>query len=132
VIADLLSTYSFWLAIILFSTIHRGSQGCRTWIIFAGIVLMVVEICLKLTETNIPEWFPRNVTEYELVFYLHSQFPVFICLLRVWAESSFIDLNTVTTKVLLEVIQHQKVSNRDHLLFLAVSLLNLVVLLLVF
>ena len=111
VIVDLLSTYAFWTVVALLCTSQSGSKGCRTWIVFIGIVVMAIEISFKLTEVSIPEWLPKTMTEFELIYLLHSIFPAVILGLRIWAEAYFVDINSASLQVLTEVTAHQKVSS---------------------
>ena len=75
-----------------------------------AIAVLAVEVSFKLTETSLPVWAPERMTEHELVFYLHALFPLFIALLRILAESLYVDADQTSYIVLKELYTHQKVS----------------------
>lgn len=108
-IVDLLTTYVFWGVVSYISTLSVGAKGSRTWIIIIGIIFLAIEVTLKLTESSLPDWMPKTLTEYEFVYYLHALLPSIIALLRSYSESVYIDVDNVTLQVLAEVWKHQKV-----------------------
>lgn len=108
-IVDLLTVYVFWGVIAYIATIPAGARGSRTWITIIGILFMAVEVTFKLTESVLPDWMPKTMTEFELIYYLHSLFPVIIAALRAIAESQYLDVDAASMTVLAEVWHHQKV-----------------------
>jgi hypothetical protein len=108
-ILDFMIVYLFWGIVAYISTLPSAARGGRTWIIICGIVIMVTEISFKLTESSLPEWFPRKLTEYELIYYLHSIFPTIVALLRALSEANYMDLDQTSVNAINEVCRHQKV-----------------------
>jgi hypothetical protein len=109
-IADLLTIYLFWGVVAFIFTLPASARGSRTWITIGGIVMLVIDVALKLSETTVPTWFPKTLTEFEFIFYVYSAFPFFLAVLRAYTESVYIDLDSVTMTVLTDVTRHQKVS----------------------
>lgn len=109
-IADIALVYLFWIVLVFVATSPVSSQSCRTWIAIIGVICMVVESTLKLTDTTVPEsYLPQYLTEHELVCYIHCTFPVVVALLKCVSESLYVDVNTTTIAVLEETIKAQKV-----------------------
>lgn len=109
-IVDLLTVYVFWGVMGYIATIPAGARGSRSWITILGVTFMAVEITFKLTETVIPDWMPKTMTEFELVYFLHSLFPIIVAVLRAFSESQYLDIDHASMSVLAEVWLHQKVS----------------------
>ena len=106
------STYIFWLVIIFVTTVPSGSRASRTWAAIVGIAILVLEVCLCLTETSIPLWFPKHVTEAELVVFLHRVFPGLLVALRCISETFYVDIDDVSLQFLQEMeLQHTCMSN---------------------
>mmetsp|Transcript_25551 Transcript_25551/g.42838 ORF Transcript_25551/g.42838 Transcript_25551/m.42838 type:complete len:340 (-) Transcript_25551:283-1302(-) len=107
-ISDISTVYLYWIVCSYIMTLPAGAQASRTWLIIIGIAVMALEVCFCLTETAIPEWAPESLTEYELLFYLHSCFPLFIAALRCLAESLYVDIDQTSIAVLRDFSVHQK------------------------
>jgi hypothetical protein len=118
-ILDFVIVYLFWGIVAYISTLPSAARGGRTWITICGIVVMITEISFKLTESTLPEWFPQKLTEYELIYYLHSMFPTIIALLRALSEANYMDLDQTSISVITEVCKHQKVIRSTFLEFLS-------------
>lgn len=110
-ISDMGIVYLFWILTVFVLTVPAGARASRTWMGILGVVVMVLEVCFCLTETSLPEWFPQSITEYELMFYLHSLFPCFAVALRCVAEYLYVDVDATSIAVIREINNHQKVMN---------------------
>lgn len=108
-ISDVAVQYLFWAVTGYVMTIPAGARASRTWIMILGVVMLAVEVSFKLTETALPVWAPENMTEHELVFYLHAAFPLLIAALRILAEALYVDADQTSFLVLKELYMHQKV-----------------------
>lgn len=108
-ISDIGVQYLFWAVTGYVMTIPVGARASRTWLMILGVVLLAVEVSFKLTETALPAWAPEGLTEHELVFYLHSAFPLVIAALRILAEALYVDADQTSYLVLKELYVHQKV-----------------------
>lgn len=109
-IADVSIEFLFWGVIAYVMTLPQSARASRTWIIILGIVLLAIEVFLLLTETTIPNWLPPTLTEYELLFYLHSAFALVIVILSALSKSLYVDADKTSIAVLKEIYDHQKVS----------------------
>lgn len=108
-ISDVAVTYLFIGLTAYLMTLPVGARASRTWLAILGIAMLAVEVTFKLTDTVMPEWMPASLTEHELVFYLHCLFPLAVALLRVLAETLYVDADQTTLAVLREVYFQQKV-----------------------
>lgn len=108
-ISDVMVNYVFWIVATYIMTLPVGSRACRTWITIFGILVLSVEVCFCLTETAMPEWMPKALTEFELVYYLHSAFPLVIVCLRCLSEFLYIDVDQTSINVLKELTSHHSV-----------------------
>lgn len=109
-IADVSIEFLFWGVIAYVMTLPQSARASRIWIIILGIVLLAIEVFLLLTETTIPNWLPPTLTEYELLFYLHSAFALVIVILSALSKSLYVDADKTSIAVLKEIYDHQKVS----------------------
>lgn len=123
---DIGLVYIFWIFCGYLFTLPVASQASRTWMVILGIALFAVEIAFSLFAMNIPDlgagvapsndsmilttWLPVTLTEYELIFYLHSTFPFILALLRLLAQWLYVDRDETSIAVLKQICSHQKVS----------------------
>lgn len=108
-ISDMSISYVFWAVIAYTFTIPVGSRASRTWISICGICLLGLEVCFCLTETSIPQWVPSFLCEFELIFYLHTFFPLVMALMRCLADSFYVDRDETSRAVLEELSHRQEV-----------------------
>jgi hypothetical protein len=114
-LSNVAAVYLFWAVATYVFTLPVGARVARTWITIFGVVLLILEVMLCITETALPPWFPNKVTEGELIEYLHMGFPVVIAVLRCLAEYLYVDIDKVSMDVLTQLTGHQKVKCRiDH------------------
>jgi len=121
-ITDVAVVYLFLGITAYLMTLPVGARGCRTWLAILGVAMLAVEVTFKLTDTAMPEWMPAALTEHELVFYLHCLFPLAVALLRVLAETLYVDADQTALAVLKEVYNQQKVCCDDALILIIVRL----------
>lgn len=107
--SDVAVVYLYFGLTAYVMTMPVGARAARTWLAILGIVMLAVEVTFKLTETALPEWMPETLTEYELIFYMHCFFPLVVALLRILAESLYVDVDQTALAVLKEVYLQQKV-----------------------
>lgn len=108
-ITDLAVEYIFLGITAYLMTLPAGARASRTWITIIGILMLATEVTFKLTDAVIPNWMPQGLTEYELVYYIHSLFPLTVALLRILAETLYIDADQTSLSILKEVYYQQKV-----------------------
>lgn len=109
----LLSTIGFvyiqWFVVVYILTIPELTRASRTWIIFACIGMIVIEVMLSLTDTKLPDYTPFNLTEYELISLLHGIFPGIISSLLAIAAYFYIDIDRQCSILLTYIAAQQKV-----------------------
>jgi hypothetical protein len=111
-IADISVSYIFLGILTYVMTIPTSSRGCRTWIIILGVAFLALEVSFSLTELTIPAQIPellKSLTEYELLYYMTSAFPLLIGLLCILSKYYYVDLEQTTIAVLHDVLISQKV-----------------------
>ena len=108
-LSSVAATYVYWGVVSYIVTIPKSCKMSTNWILIVLIAMLVLEVSLCLTETNIPDFFPTYFTEFELVLALHCAFPFILCTLRVLAEYMYLDIDGSTVDALTEVAKHQKV-----------------------
>lgn len=108
-ISDIAVAYLFLGLSAYLMTLPVGARASRTWLTMLTIAMLAVEVTFKLTDTVMPDWMPASMTEHELVFYLHSLFPLAVALLRILAETLYVDADQTALAVLKEVYFQQKV-----------------------
>lgn len=108
-IADIAVVYLTWAVLGFLMTIPAGARASRTWLMILAVAMLAVEVAFKLTETELPEWMPESLTEWEVVWLLHACFPGVVAALRVLAESLYVDADQTSLLVLKQVFVQQKV-----------------------
>ena len=110
-ISDIAVVYLFWIIVSYVMTLPLSARTSRTWIVILGIVILALEVMLTLTETSLPTWAPEYLTEFELIFILHSTFPLLIALCRCLSEYLYVDVDATSIAVLKQLYSHQKSMN---------------------
>jgi hypothetical protein len=108
-LSNMSATYIFWLIVSYISTYPKSCKASFSWIVIFLIAMLVLEVFLTLTESNIGSLGLTYMTEYELVYYLHIFFPFIVSVLRIVAEYLYLDLDTRTIDALSVLSNHQKV-----------------------
>jgi len=107
--------YLTWGMLSFVLTLGKKSGDAFQWTATGLIVMLVVEIALMTSTTNpVPTSLFPTLTEYEIVWWLHSLFPAFMNGCRSLGSYLYVDLNA-QTKMLLLALQEQ---NKDILLVL--------------
>lgn len=108
-LSSVAATYLYWGLLSYIMTMPKSCKLCSTWIMIVLIAMLVLEVFLCLTETALPIFFPKYMTEYEFLLLLHCAFPFILSLLRILAEYLYLDLDECTIKAFDEISKHQKV-----------------------
>lgn len=96
-------------------TLGKQSGNARNWIFTGLMSMLVVEVAVMTSQSNpIPAWLFPQMTEYDLVWLLHSLFPAFLNGCRSLGAYLYVDLDKQTRQLLL-ALQEQ---NKDILLVL--------------
>ena len=94
---DIFTVYLFWAILVYAFTIPQSSRACRSWIAMCGVAMIAVEGVLSITDSILPELLKTTIfataTEYELILFLHSVFPIIIVGLIFLSEGMYFDLN---------------------------------------
>lgn len=107
-LSSLGSVYLFWIVSSFIFTSPIAARGGRTWIGIFGIIALVLELSLCLTQLSMPSWMPSTLTEQELMKIVHSAFPGVIAALGAISISVYIDIDKMSIGVMQELTQHQK------------------------
>lgn len=110
-ISDIGVVYVFWLLMSYIMTLPMAARASRTWITIVCIVMIAIEVTLGLTETDLPAWpiFNKYNTEYELLYLMHSFFPVVIAGLRCLSEFLYVDVDATSILVLKDIANQQTI-----------------------
>lgn len=106
---DISTGFFFWGLFSYLITTPAAWRGCRSWIAILSLLLLGAEVTFTMAGVEIPTIFQPTVTEFELLFYLHSAFPVLVMLLGALAQFFYVDVDQTSIEVLNDVITHQKV-----------------------
>lgn len=107
--------YLTWGMLSFVLTLGKKSGDAFQWTATGLIVMLVVEIALMTSATNpVPSALFPTLTEYEIVWWLHSLFPAFMNGCRSLGSYLYVDINAQTKQLLL-ALQEQ---NKDILLVL--------------
>ena len=112
-LSSIAATYIFWSVLSYIITIPKSAKLSNTWILIALIAMLVLEVFMSLTESSVPEFSPRYLTEHELLLLMHCFYPFFLITFRILAEYLFVDVDRSTLDALNEVANHQKVNIFD-------------------
>lgn len=95
------------LAFIL--TWSKRSGEARDWTLAGLMAMLVVEVAVMTSATNpIPVWLAPQLTEYELVWLLHSLFPAFMNGCRSLGSYLYVDVDAQTRQFLLALNEQNK------------------------
>lgn len=110
---DIATGFFFWGLFSYIVTLPTSWRGARSWIALLALVLLGIEVVFALSGTEIPAFLHPTLTEYELVYYLNSAFPIVIVLLGASAQYFYMDMDATSISVLNDVIAHQKVYHQS-------------------
>ena len=72
--------------------------------------MLIVEVYLCLSEsTSVPILISIYMTEHEFLLSMHCLFPFVLCLLRIFGEYLYVDLDLTIEIALNDVVKHEKV-----------------------
>lgn len=107
--------YLTWGMLSFVLTLGKKSGDAFQWTATGLIVMLVVEIALMTSSSNpVPATVFPTLTEYEIIWWLHSLFPAFMNGCRSMGSYLYVDINAQTKQLLL-ALQEQ---NKDILLVL--------------
>jgi hypothetical protein len=106
---DIATGFFFWGLFSYVVTLPTSWRGARSWIALLALVLLGAEVVFAMSGTEIPAFLHPTLTEYELIFYLNSAFPIVIVLLGASAQYFYMDMDATSISVLNDVVAHQKV-----------------------
>lgn len=106
---DIATGFFFWGLFSYLITIPVGWRGARSWVAILALILLGAEITFAMSGVEIPSFIYPSLTEFELLYYLHSVFPIVTMLLGVTAQYFYVDVDRTSIEVLNNVISHQKV-----------------------
>lgn len=110
---DMLTVYLFWSIVVYIFTIPQSSRSSRSWCAILGVVMLFVQAMFTLLDATLPVFLKStmlaSVTEYEVILFMHSIFPVLVMGLICLAEGFYFDLNHYTLMFLEKFVSRNKV-----------------------
>lgn len=95
------------LAFVL--TWSKKSGEAREWTLAGLMAMLVIEVAVMTSQKSpIPVWLAPQLTEYELVWLLHSLFPAFMNGCRSLGSYLYVDLEQQTRQFLLALSEQNK------------------------
>jgi hypothetical protein len=93
----------------------KKSGEARNWTLTGLMAMLVIEVAIMTSQTNpVPEWLAPRLTEYEIVWLMHSLFPAFMNGCRSLGAYLYVDVEAQTRQFLLALSEQ----NKDMLLVL--------------
>jgi hypothetical protein len=87
----------------------KKSGEARNWTLTGLMAMLVVEVAVMTSQKNpIPEWLAPTLTEYDVVWLLHSLFPAFMNGCRSLGSYLYVDLEEQTRALLLALSEQNK------------------------
>jgi curved DNA-binding protein CbpA len=106
-LSGIAAVYIFWLVISYIFTLPIGAKSSRIWVSIVGITMLIVEVSLCLTESSLPNWMPKTLTEFELIRYMHCLFPAILAGLRCLSEYLYVDIDQTSLQALQLLTENQ-------------------------
>ena len=103
-------SYMTWAAVVLFSTFPQACRACRPWALVSLVLMAAAEISLRVSHASLPSWLPFNLTEHELVEWMHALFPSLFLVLRTISVAYYFNADAITLLLSLNIQNHQTVS----------------------
>ena len=103
-------SYMTWAAVVLFSTFPHACRACRPWALVSLVLMITTEISLCVSHGSIPSWLPFNITEHELVEWMHALFPSLFLVLRAISVTYYLNTDAISLLLSLNIQNHQTVS----------------------
>ena len=90
-------------------TMGKRSGEARNWVLTGLMSMLVIEVAIMTSQSNpIPVWLAPRLTEYEVVWLLHSIFPAFMNGCRSLGAYLYVDLEQQTRQFLLALSEQNK------------------------
>ncbi len=94
ILEGMVGMYLFWCGMIFFSTIDAATRSSRTWLLLAGLGMLLAEVSFSFTKAEVPHIsFAPALTEHQLVLLLHAIFPAVILVLQAVAMVHYVDVD---------------------------------------
>ena len=90
-------------------TMGKRSGEARNWVLTGLMSMLVIEVFVMTSQTNpIPAWLAPRLTEYDVVWLLHTLFPAFMNGCRSLGSYLFVDIEGQTRLFLLALSEQNK------------------------
>jgi len=90
-------------------TLGKRSGEARNWILTGLMSMLVIEVAVMTAQTNpIPPWLAPRMTEYDIVWLMHTLFPAFMNGCRSLGSYLYVDLEAQTRTFLLALSEQNK------------------------
>ncbi len=103
------SYYLGWGVLSYIFTLPIGARVARTWVTLVLIAMLIAHVSLTLTESQLPAWvYPKSLTEYECIIFLHSFFPIALALLRILSEYLYVDVDDISIQCYSKLVEQNE------------------------
>ena len=103
------SYYLGWGVLSYIFTLPIGARVARTWVTLVLIAMLIAHVSLTLTESQLPTWmYPKALTEYECIIFLHSFFPIALALLRTLSEYLYLDVDDICVQCYSKLVEQNE------------------------
>jgi len=90
-------------------TMGKKSGEARNWVLTGLMAMLVIEVAIMTSQSNpIPSWLAPRLTEYEVVWLMHSIFPAFMNGCRSLGAYLYVDIEQQTRQFLLALSEQNK------------------------
>ena len=90
-------------------TMGKKSGEARNWVLTGLMAMLVIEVAIMTSQSNpIPSWLAPRLTEYEVVWLMHTIFPAFMNGCRSLGAYLYVDIEQQTRQFLLALSEQNK------------------------
>jgi hypothetical protein len=107
-LSSMTTSYIWWIVATFIFTAPAGAKVCRTWMAIIGIIMLITEVTLTVTESSLPKWMGKTLTENELITAMHTFYPIILAALRSVAEWLYVDVDKTTLTVIKLITDQQR------------------------
>lgn len=101
ILEGMVGMYLFWCGMVFYSTTDVAARTSRTWLLLAGLCMLLVEVSFSFTKAEVPHVsFAPALTEHQLVLLLHAIFPAVILVLQAVAMVHYVDVDATLAEAL--------------------------------
>mmetsp|Transcript_48939 Transcript_48939/g.73039 ORF Transcript_48939/g.73039 Transcript_48939/m.73039 type:complete len:351 (-) Transcript_48939:217-1269(-) len=101
--------YVTWGMLAFLLTMGKRAGDARNWTFTGLVAMLVVEVALISSHSNpVPTWLAPTITEFEIVWLMHSLFPAFMNGCRSLGAYLYVDVEAQTRQLLVALQEQSK------------------------